>query len=105
MRSSFMKRSSWVPLVAAGAVLACSELSPQNGLSDTSVPVVRLAVASSSADSILSFTANVTDNLGIKRVHIESSGGVTGVAPVSWRGTGLEFKPPVTPMWSSHVRR
>ncbi|HEY5086143.1 MAG TPA: hypothetical protein VII66_02180 [Gemmatimonadaceae bacterium] len=61
--------------LALGA-LACSDQS-LNDMGDHIPPTIKLASGTSSVDSVLSFAANVTDNLGIKRVHVEATGGVT----------------------------
>ncbi|MDQ2890031.1 MAG: hypothetical protein M3R65_05685 [Gemmatimonadota bacterium] len=58
------------------AAVACSDQS-LNGLADTTPPTIKLATSTSTVDSVLSFAANVTDNLGIARVHIDATGGVT----------------------------
>jgi hypothetical protein len=77
MRKSIKLRRALAPLAALCTVLACSELATQNNLSDNFAPTVKLATATSSVDSVLMFTATVTDNLGIKRIHIDATGGVT----------------------------
>jgi hypothetical protein len=68
-----------VSIAAAAAlalgVVACSDQS-LGGLSDQTAPKIVLAAGTSSVDSVLSFAANVTDNLGIQRVHVEATGGV-----------------------------
>lgn len=62
-------------MIAAGAV-ACSDQG-MNGLADQIPPTIRLAKGTSTIDSVLSFSANVSDNLGIQRVHVTATGGVT----------------------------
>lgn len=62
--------------LAIGA-LACSEATTGSGLADTAPPSIRLAKGTSSVDSVLAVTASVTDNLGIKRVHVTATGGIT----------------------------
>ncbi len=62
-------------LLALGA-LACSDQS-MGDLGDHTPPTLHLAKATSSVDSVLSFAANVSDNLGIARVHVDATGGVT----------------------------
>jgi hypothetical protein len=63
-----------VASLAIGA-LACSDAS-MNGLGDATKPTIRLAKGTSAIDSVLAFSANVTDNLGIQRVHVNATGGV-----------------------------
>jgi hypothetical protein len=67
-----------VALAAALAMgaLACSDQST-NDLGDKVPPVVQLARATGAVDSVLSFAANVSDNMGIARVHVDATGGVT----------------------------
>lgn len=60
----------------AVSTLACSDQST-NGLADKTPPTIHLAKGTSAIDSVLSFAANVTDNLGIQRVHVDATGGVT----------------------------
>lgn len=62
--------------VVASSVLACSDQS-LNGLNDQTAPTILLSKGTSTADTVLSFTANVSDNLGIQRVHVDATGGVT----------------------------
>ena len=71
--------NSWTKLVTAtttvaavAAVFGCSELTSND--SDQLPPTIKLAKLDSSIDSVLQFTATVHDNLGIKRVHIETAG-------------------------------
>ncbi len=76
------------------SALACSDQS-LNGLSDTTPPTIKLAKATSAVDSVLAFAANVTDNLGIQRVHVDATGGVTAsfdsVFHSAVTGTSLSF--------------
>ena len=58
--------------VMTGA-FGCSEIT--NDLSDHIPPIVKLA-KQTGVDTTILFNATVTDNLGIKRVHIVTSGGV-----------------------------
>jgi len=62
--------------VLALSTVACSDQS-MNGLSDQTAPTILLAKGTSSVDSVLTFAANVADNLGIQRVHVDATGGVT----------------------------
>ncbi len=62
--------------VLALSTIACSDQS-MNGLSDQTAPTILLAKGTSSVDSVLTFAANVADNLGIQRVHVDATGGVT----------------------------
>jgi hypothetical protein len=55
---------------------ACSE-SLDNSRSDTTKPTLNLSQATSTVDSVLALNATVNDNLGIKRVHFDVSGGMT----------------------------
>src|SRR6185437_7738345 len=61
--------------LALGA-LACSDQT-LDGTSDHTAPTIALAKVTSSVDSVLSFSASVGDNLGIARVHVDATGGVT----------------------------
>jgi hypothetical protein len=69
-----------LPAIAAVALalgaLACSDQTLDN-TSDHTAPTIAMAKVTSSVDSVLSFSANVSDNLGIARVHIDATGGVT----------------------------
>ncbi len=64
-------------LAAFALAAACSDQTVGNVVPDTTPPKLTLANGSSSVDSVIAFTANVSDNLAIKRVHIDASGGVT----------------------------
>src|SRR6185437_14469171 len=69
-----------LPAIAAVALalgaLACSDQTLDN-TSDHTAPTIAMAKLTISVDSVLSFSANVSDNLGIARVHIDATGGVT----------------------------
>jgi hypothetical protein len=79
--------------LAIGA-LACSDAS-MNGLGDAIAPTIRLDKGTSAVDSVLSFSANVTDNLGIQRVHVDATGGITASFDTVFTGavttTNLSF--------------
>lgn len=77
-RSSFDARAGAVVagIALTCAALACSELTNQDSLGDHTPPTISLTKASSSNDTSIDFTAAVRDNLGIKEVHIEATGGV-----------------------------
>jgi hypothetical protein len=64
-----------VAALALGA-LACSD-ETLDSTSDHTAPTVALVKVASSVDTVLSFSANVGDNLGIARVHVDATGGVT----------------------------
>ena len=73
--------NSWNKLVTATATVAaiaaavgCSEMTSND--TDQSPPTVKLSKLDSSVDTVLKFNVNVHDNLGIKRVHVETIGGV-----------------------------
>lgn len=76
MTTKHMKHSAAAALALAFVVLACSDSTATNDLSDRGAPSIKLSMASGSVDSAISFAATVKDNLGIKRVHIDASGGV-----------------------------
>lgn len=61
--------------LALGAV-GCGDTTGANNLSDAAAPSIKLAMATGTVDSVLSFAADVKDNLGIKRIHIDATGGV-----------------------------
>ena len=65
-----------VSTALALSALACSDQS-MNDLGDHIPPTIQLATGTSTVDSVMSFAANVGDNLGIQRVHVEATGGVT----------------------------
>ncbi|MEP6691207.1 MAG: hypothetical protein ABJD07_08615 [Gemmatimonadaceae bacterium] len=65
-------------LVVAAIVAACGEGSgPTNTQADRSPPTVTLTKEVTVVDSVLSFDVDVTDNLGIKSIHVALTGGVT----------------------------
>ena len=74
-------RAVWASTLAAAIVvvgaLACSDATGTGTLADQVAPTISLASTPSTVDSVLAFHASVKDNLGIKRVHIEATGGVT----------------------------
>ena len=62
--------------IVVGA-LACSDATGTGTLSDDLPPTISMASTSSTIDSVLAFHASVKDNLGIKRIHIDATGGIT----------------------------
>jgi hypothetical protein len=64
---------------AALALASCRDAttSPGGGLSDKSPPTVHLAKGGTSADTVVSFQVEVKDNLGIKSVKVNVSGGLS----------------------------
>jgi hypothetical protein len=68
------------PLIGAAlaslVVLSCSDASGINPFGDLAAPSITLTPGSS-ADTTLAFSAQVSDNLGIKRVIVQVTGGVT----------------------------
>lgn len=76
MNSKYMGVTAVATMLGLGT-LACGDSTGINDLSDRTPPSIKLAKATSSADSVLAFAANVKDNLGIKRVHIDATGGIT----------------------------
>ena len=73
-----MRLTGAIATALALGALACSDQS-LDSLSDHVPPTIKLVQVASSIDSVLSFTANVGDNLGIKHVHVAATGGVTAV--------------------------
>lgn len=80
-------RLSAVAVTAALAIgaLACSDGS-MSGLADTIPPTILLQKGTSTVDSVLSFSAKVTDNLGIQRVHVVATGGITATFDTLFTG-------------------
>jgi len=78
MHPSTRLRSAAAALAATALVAAagCSE-STADGSSDLFPPTISMTPSASSVDSVLAFSAHVRDNLGVKRIHIETTGGVT----------------------------
>jgi hypothetical protein len=67
--------------IAAVSVFAAACSSDSTGIGgnsmDKSPPTVQLSKGGTSADTVLSFQVQVKDNLGIKNVRVNISGGVT----------------------------
>lgn len=74
-------RARYAPMLAIGSaaallvIAACSE-SATEASTDMFAPTIQLTASASAVDSVLSFSAHVRDNLGVKRIHIETTGGV-----------------------------
>jgi len=62
--------------VAIAAVFGACSAATDTG-ADHTPPTIKLTKGSSTVDTVLALTADVHDNLGIKRVHFEVSGGIT----------------------------
>ena len=79
---SFIRARRGVTLaIAAVSVFAAACSSDSTGIGgnsmDKSPPTVQLSKGGTSADTVLSFQVQVKDNLGIKNVRVNISGGVT----------------------------
>jgi hypothetical protein len=73
-------RSLFAPLaftLAAVSILSCKDLTASDEFADRTPPKIKLTSAESAIDTLLQFSAHVTDNLGIKRVQFSAIGGVT----------------------------
>ncbi len=76
------RHSNTLSLVLLSAALlpvmwSCKDLTGSDELADRTAPTLLLAKGTSTADSLLTFNVNVTDNLGIKRIQINAIGGIT----------------------------
>src|SRR6266542_3648259 len=79
MLNSRMSRASRGMTVAALAMVAaaCSESTATNVLADKTPPTVTLTRGGSTPDTVIAFQVEVRDNLGIKNVKVDVSGGVS----------------------------
>ena len=79
MLNSRMSRASRGMTVAAlaFAAAACSESTATNVLADKTPPSVTLTRGGSTPDTVIAFQVEVRDNLGIKNVKVDVSGGVS----------------------------
>lgn len=81
MRSARAMTRIGLAAVAAAAVvlgaLACSDATATGDTGDRVSPTISIANGGSSIDSVLTFSATVKDNLGIKRIHVDATGGIT----------------------------
>jgi hypothetical protein len=66
-----------VTLAATIGAIACSDATGTGSLADTQPPTLALAASASAVDSVITFHATAKDNLGIKRIHVDASGGIT----------------------------
>lgn len=76
---SFPMRRAVLLACAAGiaAVGACGDSLTEGTLSDSNPPVLDLVGDVSEIDTILAFSADARDNLGLKTVHVSIAGGLT----------------------------
>lgn len=78
MRSPRMRRHL---ILASAAVLAgvaaCGESLTEGTTGDANPPTLDLAGRTSGADTVLAFSADASDNLGLKTIRVTATGGVT----------------------------
>jgi hypothetical protein len=74
-----MSRAGRGMIVAALAILvtACSDATSTNVLADKTPPSVTLTQGGSTPDTVIAFQVEVRDNLGIKNIQVDVSGGLT----------------------------
>lgn len=87
---------------AAAAVtlaLGCTDTAGLDPFADRAPPSVELVQGAAAGDSVISFVANVSDNLGIKTVSITLTGGVSAALDTTFTSavtsTSLSFRIPV----------
>jgi len=89
-------------LVSAAAVavvigaIACSDATGTGTLVDQMAPTLSLVSTTSTVDSVLAFHANAKDNLGIKRIHIDASGGITATYDTVFTSAVTNIDVPLT---------
>ncbi|MCR4338320.1 MAG: hypothetical protein NUW01_00375 [Gemmatimonadaceae bacterium] len=76
--SSARMRRSWLLACAAvlAGVTACGDSLTEGTTGDANPPALDLAGVETTVDTILAFSADARDNLGIKTVHVSATGGV-----------------------------
>lgn len=70
-----MKSVLAVLLIAAAA--ACSDASLNDVTADKTPPTVKITNTGSGVDSIVAFSVEAKDNIGLKTVHVAATGGIT----------------------------
>ena len=77
MVSLLMRRSARLAIVAAiSGVAACGDSLTEGTTGDANPPALDLAGVVSGVDTVLSFTADARDNLGLKTIRVAVTGGV-----------------------------
>src|SRR5688572_12814070 len=77
--SSTRMRRQWLlarAVVFAG-VAACGDSLTEGTTSDANPPALDLAGTASGVDTVLAFSADARDNLGLKTIHVSVVGGLT----------------------------
>ncbi|MEX1186464.1 MAG: hypothetical protein WEA80_07725 [Gemmatimonadaceae bacterium] len=91
MGTSRMRRS--LALICAAAftgIAACGDSLTEGTTGDANPPALDLAGTTASADTVLSFSADARDNLGLKTIHVSVSGGVAFTFDTTFTSTVLE---------------
>jgi hypothetical protein len=65
-------------LISLG-VAACNDTTSTDATHDRTAPTFSLAPVNGLADTVISFTSDASDNLGLKTIHIQAQGAVGGV--------------------------
>src|SRR5687767_8590779 len=94
------RRVAALGAIAAIALLTsgCSDSStgPGGDLSDKSPPTIQLAKGGTTLDSLLAFQVEVTDNLGIKSIKVNVTGGLTMSFDTTFTSASTEAIVPFT---------
>ena len=76
---SELHRARWLVAVAASislGVAACTDSTSTDGSRDRIPPTVTLTPIGNQVDTVIAFTTNAKDNIGLKTVHIQAIGAV-----------------------------
>lgn len=71
------RRSLIGAALASLLMLGCTDASTTNPFGDLTPPTINLLPGGASQDTVMTFSAQVQDNLGIKAVNVQVTGGVT----------------------------
>ena len=59
-------------------VAACNDSTATDATRDRTKPTVSLAAVGGQADTVIAFTTNAKDNIGLKTIHVQVVGAVAG---------------------------
>ncbi len=82
-------------LISLG-VAACNDTTSTNGTQDRTPPTLTLTPITGGADTVISFTTDAKDNLGLKSIHVQAIGAVGAVFDTVFTSAVTNFNRPFT---------
>jgi YVTN family beta-propeller protein len=97
--SGVLRRGLALAAVAASislVVVACNDTTAGNGTMDRTPPTMTLTPITGGADTVIAFSAQAKDNLGLRTIHVQAIGAVGVVFDTTFTSAVTDFTRPFT---------